>query len=69
MPEEPSILDYLKSKLKFWERGGKIEIPAEAEPPEESSTENLQGGGNRTSRTGVGARFRGEADTGEEYAT
>jgi 4-amino-4-deoxy-L-arabinose transferase-like glycosyltransferase len=37
MPEEPSILDYLKSKLKFWERGGKIEIPAETEPPEESS--------------------------------
>jgi 4-amino-4-deoxy-L-arabinose transferase-like glycosyltransferase len=25
--EEPSVLDYLKSKLKFWERGEKIEIP------------------------------------------
>ncbi len=29
--EEPSVLDYLKSKLKFWERGNKIEIPAEPE--------------------------------------
>ena len=38
MPEEPSILDYLKSRLKFWERGGKIELPAEPEPPKESST-------------------------------
>jgi hypothetical protein len=26
--EEPSVLDYLKSKLKFWKRGEKIEIPA-----------------------------------------
>lgn len=26
-PEEPSLLDYLKSRLKFWESGGKIEIP------------------------------------------
>lgn len=26
--DEPSILDYLKSKLKFWKRGGKIEIPS-----------------------------------------
>ena len=25
--EEPSLLDYLKSKLKFWEQGQKIEIP------------------------------------------
>ncbi len=40
MPEEPSVLDYLKSKLKFWERGGKVEIPAEAESPEESSLES-----------------------------
>ena len=37
MPEEPSILDYLKSKLKFWERGEKVEIPAETEPPQASS--------------------------------
>ena len=29
MPEEPSILDYLRSRLKFWERGEKISIPAE----------------------------------------
>jgi hypothetical protein len=36
MPEEPSVLDYLKSKLKFWEHGGEIEIPAESEPPEAS---------------------------------
>lgn len=27
--EEPSILDYLKSHLKFWKRDGVIEIPAE----------------------------------------
>ncbi len=35
--EEPSVLDYLKSKLKFWEKGNKIEIPDEEEPrmPEE----------------------------------
>lgn len=26
--EEPSILDYLKSKLKFWERGQKVELYA-----------------------------------------
>ena len=26
--EEPSLLDYLKSRLRFWERGQKIEIPA-----------------------------------------
>jgi hypothetical protein len=25
--EEPSVLDYLKSKLKFWKRGEQIEIP------------------------------------------
>ena len=30
MPE-PSILEYLKSRLKFWERGEKIKIPAEPE--------------------------------------
>ncbi len=29
--EEPSVLDYLKSKLKFWKRGEQIAIPA-AEP-------------------------------------
>jgi len=29
--EEPSVLDYLKSKLKFWEKGPKIEIPPEPE--------------------------------------
>ncbi len=34
MPEEPSVLDYLKSKLKFWERGEKIQIPDETELPE-----------------------------------
>jgi 4-amino-4-deoxy-L-arabinose transferase-like glycosyltransferase len=37
MPEEPSVLDYLKSKLKFWVRGEKIEIPALGRPPEEIS--------------------------------
>jgi hypothetical protein len=26
--EEPSVLDYLKSKLRFWKRGDAIEIPA-----------------------------------------
>ncbi len=30
--EEPSVLDYVKSKLKFWERGGKIAIPDEPLP-------------------------------------
>lgn len=30
-PEEPSLLDYIKVKLRFWERNGVIEIPA-AEP-------------------------------------
>ncbi len=39
MPEEPSVLDYLKSKLKFWERGGKVEIPAGPEPPQAGSPE------------------------------
>ena len=29
--EEPSVLDYVKSKLKFWQRG-KIEIPSAPEP-------------------------------------
>jgi 4-amino-4-deoxy-L-arabinose transferase-like glycosyltransferase len=42
MPEEPSVLDYLKSKLKFWERGGKIEIPADAESPEDGAQEVSQ---------------------------
>ncbi len=30
MPEEPSVLDYLKSKLKFWEHGEKIHDPGRA---------------------------------------
>ena len=34
MPEEPSVLDFLKSRLKFWERGNKIEIPSDEGPPE-----------------------------------
>ncbi len=38
MPEEPSILDYLKSKLKFWERGQKVEIPSQAEAAQENFT-------------------------------
>jgi 4-amino-4-deoxy-L-arabinose transferase-like glycosyltransferase len=37
MPEEPSVLDYLKSKLKFWEHGEKVEIPAVSEPPKVST--------------------------------
>ena len=37
--EEPSVLDYLKSRLKFWERGEKIEIPAEPESLEDGSVE------------------------------
>jgi hypothetical protein len=28
-PEEPSVLDYVKARLKFWQVGGKIELPAE----------------------------------------
>ena len=31
MPEEPSILDYLKSKLP-WRRGQPLEIPPESQP-------------------------------------
>ena len=42
MPEEPSVLDYLKSKLKFWQRGEKVEIPAESGPLEESSMGSLK---------------------------
>jgi 4-amino-4-deoxy-L-arabinose transferase-like glycosyltransferase len=38
MPEEPSLLDYLKSKLTFWKHGEKIEIPSEAKPPEQVIT-------------------------------
>ena len=37
-PEEPSLLDYLKSKLKFWERGQKIE-PFAPEPEQLQSVE------------------------------
>lgn len=32
--EEPSVLDYVKSNLKFWQRGGKIELPFMETPPE-----------------------------------
>ena len=42
MPEEPSVLDYLKSKLKFWEHGGKIEIPTGAETLQENPVEVSQ---------------------------
>ncbi|MGD0749891.1 MAG: glycosyltransferase family 39 protein, partial [Anaerolineales bacterium] len=42
MPEEPSVLDYLKSKLKFWERGGKIQIPEESELLKEGPLETSQ---------------------------
>jgi len=31
MPEEPSILDFLRSRLKFWQHGDKVEIPTEPE--------------------------------------
>jgi 4-amino-4-deoxy-L-arabinose transferase-like glycosyltransferase len=37
IPEEPSVLDYLKSKLRFWKRGGTIEIPTRE--PEVKQTE------------------------------
>lgn len=40
--EEPSVLDYLKSKLKFWEKGNKIEIPPEAPAEEEESLPTLE---------------------------
>jgi len=33
--EEPSVLDYFKSKLKFWEHKEKIVIPEEPEPAQE----------------------------------
>ena len=42
MPEEPSVLDYLKSKLKFWEHGEKIYIPGESEQPQELPLEASQ---------------------------
>ena len=42
MPEEPSVLDYLKSKLKFWEHGEKIHIPGEFELPQETPAETFQ---------------------------
>ncbi|HVM71755.1 MAG TPA: glycosyltransferase family 39 protein [Anaerolineales bacterium] len=42
MPEEPSVLDYLKSKLKFWEHGEKIHIPVEPETPLEIQPETAQ---------------------------
>ena len=29
--EEPSVLDYLKSKLRFWEKGNKVTIPGDDE--------------------------------------
>jgi hypothetical protein len=31
--DEPSVLDYLKSRLKFWKRAGKVELPSEPTPP------------------------------------
>jgi 4-amino-4-deoxy-L-arabinose transferase-like glycosyltransferase len=43
MPEEPSVLDYLKSKLKFWEQGKKIDIPAAPEPLQASRPEMPRG--------------------------
>ncbi len=30
--EEPSVLDYLKSKLQFWEKGNKVILPGDDEP-------------------------------------
>ncbi len=39
MSEEPSVLDYLKSKIKFWRRAEKIKIPSESELLENSSFE------------------------------
>jgi len=37
--EEPSLLDYLKSRLKFWERGQKVELIA----PEPTSLQSVEG--------------------------
>ena len=42
MPEEPSVLDYLKSKLKFWERVEKIKISAEPKPLKDGTLEVSQ---------------------------
>lgn len=42
MPEEPSVLDYLKSNLKFWERGEKIHIPEESETPQQAPSKVSQ---------------------------
>jgi hypothetical protein len=44
MPEEPSVLDYLKSNLKFWEHGEKIRIPEESGLPWEGSSESSHSG-------------------------
>jgi hypothetical protein len=37
-PEEPSLLDLLKSRLKFWERGKRIQIPEAPQPQKEKVT-------------------------------
>ncbi len=44
--EEPSILDYLKSRLQFWKREGRIELPQERVPAVEpgESRFDLAGG-------------------------
>jgi hypothetical protein len=40
--EEPSLLDYLKSKLKFWERSRKVEsLELEPAPPQPGGKESL----------------------------
>jgi VCBS repeat-containing protein len=36
--DEPSLLDYLKSRLKFWERHEQMALPAEPEPPAKKET-------------------------------
>src|ERR1035437_3503416 len=41
MHEEPSVLDYLKSRLKFWEPGEKIRIPDEFDLPKDAPSEAI----------------------------
>jgi 4-amino-4-deoxy-L-arabinose transferase-like glycosyltransferase len=39
---EPSVLDYLKSRLRFWENGEKIRIPAESETVESKAVQQVK---------------------------
>ncbi len=40
--EEPSVLDYLKSRLRFWEDGEKVRIPAESETAKSQAIQKVK---------------------------